>query len=435
MWSLCGGLSSAAVSRAIPKVLKQCKVIQFSSQQPRSFFLPAKGFLKIPKSAGQFCHCKFQTSSRRPVPPALLLLLKPIAKFSAILTGRGIRKWFQALGPAERKKVLSKLRRHWYIPTGFVSALAASGAVYYITHIEETPITGRKRFVALTHEQIAKIAEAEAKMLKDRFKDQLYPMESYEAARVIDIAHRLLMANPELSQKKFDKWTVYVIKDPTVNACVLPTGEMFVFDGILQMANTQDQLAIILGHEMAHAVLEHGVEELSLANFVDVAVIFCLAALWCIIPADGIAVITHWFYNKVIKLLTHMPHSRLIEKEADRVGLMFAAKACYDVRAGSLLWNKMYLKEKIGADGDETIPLPEFMSTHPDSLKRAEHLDFLLPQAEAWRNQMSCPRLPANDPREAIKLLSALVDNHLTANKARQDLRKVTLRPGAVKQS
>ncbi|KAK3740863.1 hypothetical protein RRG08_011325 [Elysia crispata] len=382
-----------------------------------------------------FLHRGFHTTSRRPVPPALLFLLKPIAKFSAILTGRGIRKWFQALDPVERKKVISNLKRYWYIPAGFVTSLGASGTVYYVSHLEDTPITGRRRFVALTHEQIVKISQAEARMLEEQFKHKLYPSNSFQAARVLDIAQRLLRANPELTQMKFEKWNVFVVKDPTVNACVLPTGDMFVFDGILELANTQDQLAIILGHEMAHAVLEHGVEELSLASLVDLVIIFCLAAIWCIIPSDGIAVITHWFYNKVIKLLTHMPHSRAIEKEADLVGLMFAAKACYDVRAGSLLWKKMSHVEKANPDGSETLLLPEFMSTHPDSLKRAEHLDFLLPQAETWRNNMSCPKLPKEDPREAIKVLSDYVNNQLAAEKAGQDLRKVTVQKAELKLS
>ncbi|GFS24982.1 metalloendopeptidase OMA1, mitochondrial [Elysia marginata] len=308
MWLLSGPSLALAV-RNVLKGHKQWTVMQKSSQMCRTCFSPSPSvsinvrmpLLNTQKSVMPFRHCQFHTSSRRPVPPVFLFFLKPIAKLSAVLTGRGIRKWYQALGPVERKKVLSKLRRYWYIPAGLITALGASGTLYYTTHLEDTPITGRRRFIALTHEQIVKIAQAEAKMLKEKFDHQLYPMDSFQVARVFDIAQRLLRANPELTQMKFDKWNIYVIKDPTVNACVLPTGDMFVFDGILELANTQDQLAIILGHEMAHAVLEHGVEELSLANLVDVVVIFCLAALWCIIPSDGIAVITHWFYNKVIK--------------------------------------------------------------------------------------------------------------------------------------
>ena len=78
---------------------------------------------------------------------------------------RGIRKWFQALDPVERKKVISNLKRYWYIPAGFVTSLGASGTVYYVSHLEDTPITGRRRFVALTHEQIVKISQAEARMV------------------------------------------------------------------------------------------------------------------------------------------------------------------------------------------------------------------------------------------------------------------------------
>ncbi|RUS71473.1 hypothetical protein EGW08_020759, partial [Elysia chlorotica] len=327
---------------------------------------------------------------------------------------RSIRKWFQALGPTERKHVLNKLRRYWYIPIGLVATLGASGVVYYTTHLEDTPITGRRRFIALTHDQIMKISQAEARMVSP-FLSIFLLLGIVSCFDFSDFVQILLKRVFSLRLLFFSFFFSF------------QSGDMFVFNGILELANTQDQLAIILGHEMAHAVLEHGVEELSLASLVDIVVIFCLAALWCIIPSDGIAIITHWFYNKVIQLLTHMPHSRTIEREADHVGLMFAAKACFDVRAGSLLWKKMSLMERVSTDGDETLPLPEFMSTHPDSLKRAEHLDFLLPEAETWRNNMSCPKLPKDDPRQAIKVLSDHVNNQIAAKKVGQNLQRVAV--------
>ncbi|BFZ16379.1 hypothetical protein BsWGS_19418 [Bradybaena similaris] len=372
----------------------------------------------------------FHTSSRRPIHPVLWIFLKPLAKFSAAMTGRSLRKWFKGLDPAQRAKLWAAVKKHWYVPAGVSTALVGSAGVYYISHIEETPVTGRKRFVAFTHEQIVKIAEAEAAQLIQTYGDKQYGASHPQSQRVLQVAQRLLSANAELRKMQFKEWQIYVIKDPLVNACVLPSGHMFVFDGILEIANTQDQLAIILGHEMAHAVLEHGIEELSLGRFVDVFVIFCLAAIWCIMPFDGIALFTHWFYDRVIHLLTHMPHSRKVEKEADKVGLLFAARACYDTRQGSVLWTKMSYNEKMSEDTNNL--LPEWMQTHPDSLKRAHHLDFLEPEAEKWREECKCPKLPPGDPREAVKILSQHIDNIMIANKSGQDLRRVPRQPGLV---
>ncbi|CAG5115928.1 unnamed protein product [Candidula unifasciata] len=372
----------------------------------------------------------FHTSSRRPIHPVLWIFLKPLAKFSAVLTGRSLRIWFRSLKPAQRKKIWAAVKRHWYISAGVPAALAASAGIYYVSHIEETPVTGRKRFIALTHDQIVKIAQAEATQLIEIYGTKQHAPNDPQSLRVLQVARRLLSANPELRKMQFREWQIYVIKDPLVNACVLPSGHMFVFDGILEVASTQDQLAIILGHEMAHAVLEHGVEELSLGKFVDVFVIFCLAAIWCIMPFDGIALLTHWFYDRVIQLLTHMPHSRKLEKEADKVGLLFAARACYDTRQGSVLWTKMSYNEKLGDSASNL--LPEWMQTHPDSLKRAHYLDFLEPEAEKWREENRCPKLPPGDPREAVKVLSQHIDNIVIANKSGQDLRRVQRQPGLV---
>ncbi|XP_005099013.1 metalloendopeptidase OMA1, mitochondrial [Aplysia californica] len=419
--------------------LCQCKLSQFSrnkSFRPQTKSRNRVGELlcgsstnvvnSLPKSKPVgWQHARpFHTSPRRPISPILLMLVKPFAKLAAALTGRSVRKWFRGLGPEEREKVWAAIRRRWYIPAGGSVMLTGSGVVYYYTHIEETPITGRKRFIAFTHEQILKISDEEKITLQAAYGSRLFTENDIETLRVIDVMGRLLEANPEMrSGVPFDKWEIYVVNDPVCNACVLPNGCVFVFNGMLKIASSQDELAIVLGHEVAHAVLSHGVEELSLGAFVDYFVILCLAAIWCILPSDGIALVTHWFYNKVIQLLTHMPHSRKIEKEADKVGLMFAAKACYDVRAGSVLWQKMALNEKLTTEATEQ--LPEWMSTHPDSSKRAEHLDFLLPLAETWRDSMKCPRLPKHDPRQTVIAVSQEVDNILAAKKAGQNLKQV----------
>nr|KAG5710267.1 hypothetical protein BaRGS_008983 [Batillaria attramentaria] len=213
----------------------------------------------------------------------------------------------------------------------------------------------------------------------EEFKDKMLPPDHPMVQRVLRIGQRLLQTNPEVQKLvNFEKWKVAVIQDPkTINAFVLPTGQIFVFTGILDFASNDDQLAVVIAHEMAHAILSHGIEQVSYAQLLDFTIIAAMAAIWCILPTDGLAVITQWFYNKFLGIMLHMPYSRKLEKEADKVGLQLAAKACYDVREGSVFWSRMQLMED-ATDSEDSIP--EWLSTHPSHQKRVELLDFLIPR-------------------------------------------------------
>ena len=85
-------------------------------------------------------------------------------------------------------------------------------------------------------------------------------------------------------------------------------------------------LAIIIGHEMAHAVLGHIPEKLTLASFVQLVLLVPMAVIWAMLPNDGIALVTDWFMNTVAEIFVNLPFDRALEMEADQVGLMMAAK-------------------------------------------------------------------------------------------------------------
>ncbi|KAH7970765.1 hypothetical protein HPB49_015382 [Dermacentor silvarum] len=139
-------------------------------------------------------------------------------------------------------------------------------------------------------------------------------------------------------------------------------------------------------------------EQVSYAHLIDFALVGFLAAIWAIMPTDGIAVVTHWFFEKVVSLLLRLPYSRKLELEADEVGLQLAAKACFDVREASAFWTKMSL---MGSALDDV----EFISTHPSHEHRSEYLDNLMNNAIELRRQCHCPRLPPQDPRVLMSML------------------------------
>ncbi|ESO89687.1 hypothetical protein LOTGIDRAFT_124995, partial [Lottia gigantea] len=256
---------------------------------------------------------------------------------------------------------------------------------YYYYHIEYTPITGRKRYKAFTSSQFRKISEAEAEMYIEQYRDKLLPATHPAAIRVQKITARLLQGNKELQEMVINNdiksWSICVVDEPVRNAFVLPSGHIFVFTGMLNFIDNDNQLAVVIGHEMSHAYLSHAAELMSNAQFLDMLIIFLMAALWTIIPSDGIALITQWYYHKSIDLMCRLPYSRKLEKEADYVGIQFAAKSCFDVREGSVFWSKMSQVEKLETKvTNESTYVPEWLSTHPLSEKRVDHIDNLLPK-------------------------------------------------------
>lgn len=143
--------------------------------------------------------------------------------------------------------------------------------------------------------------------------------------------------------------------DPrTANAFVLPGGKVYVFSGILNLARNDSGLATVLGHEIAHNLADHHGERLSQ----DIGASIVLWSLVILGGAFGLGtVIMHFFGSYFLNVAFGFPMSRLQESEADYIGLMMMAEACYDPREAVGFWARMEM-----ATGQE---VPEWMSTHP----------------------------------------------------------------------
>lgn len=134
-------------------------------------------------------------------------------------------------------------------------------------------------------------------------------------------------------RKEFEgiNWELHVIDSPdTVNAVCLPSGAIFVYTGLLKATHNDEELAFILGHEIAHAVLGHGAEQLSHRGIIDFFSLMLIGVIWAVVPNDLASYFLHRWSRTTAEVMLEYPYSRQLETEADEVGLMFAATACYN---------------------------------------------------------------------------------------------------------
>jgi predicted Zn-dependent protease len=187
--------------------------------------------------------------------------------------------------------------------------------------------------------------------------------DNSEALRLVrKVGERIARA----ANKPEYNWEFRVINDPdNINAFCVPGGKVAVYTGIFPVAKDEAGLAVILGHEVAHALLRHAGERMSQGQI--------LGAGLALAGASGINPQVLQALGLGASVGVVLPFSRSQESEADHVGLILMAKAGYDPRVSLDVWNRMERKEK-GAT-------PEFLSTHPGSETRIQQLKAWMPEA------------------------------------------------------
>uniref|UniRef100_A0A3P8XPP6 Metalloendopeptidase OMA1, mitochondrial n=1 Tax=Esox lucius TaxID=8010 RepID=A0A3P8XPP6_ESOLU len=349
----------------------------------------------------------FHTScSHRALPaPLIWLVLKPLQKITAIILGRSIRNWWLALPPNKQLLLRQEVWRcRWKLTAGGMAAMVVM-AIFLLTNLDESPVTGRTRLLVFSRENYMELAAVIADGYMEEFANSLVPEKDPRHQVVEIVVQHLAQRNQDIPEVASIPWSVHVVDSPIVNAFVLPNGKVFMFTGMLEAVADVHQLTFILGHEMAHAVLGHSAEQASLSHAVDFLSLIMLTAIWALCPRDSLAVLGQWIQTKLKQFMLDQPYSRKLEAEADQVGLQLAAKACADVRAGPVFWQQMEINDQL--TGEPTIP--EWLSTHPSHKNRVTQLDRLVPQYLELRESCSCPALPATDPRtvfsQSVKVL------------------------------
>jgi len=256
-------------------------------------------------------------------------------------------------------------RRDWLSDFG-VAIVAAT----ILAACQTVPISGRSQLQLLGERQ-------EVQLGLSTYRDTLNKEKISGDPRLNAQVQRVGRRIAEATGKDDYQWEFKVIEnDKAVNAFCLPGGKVAVYTGILPLAHDDAGLAAVMGHEVAHAIARHGGERLSQQLAVEGLV--AAAAIGLAERDSRKASLYAGLLGAGAAVGILLPYSRLQESEADRLGLIFMAKAGYDPRAAVDFWRRM-------ADaGKGKAKPPEFLSTHPADDTRIRQIEKWLPEALSY---------------------------------------------------
>ena len=242
----------------------------------------------------------------------------------------------------------------------------------------------RKQFMMLSESQVESMSlQSYMQTLKEADSKKTLNTDPAALARVRAISNRLIAQTPIFRPDAKDwKWEVNVEKNDQVNAYCMPGGKIMVFTGLINKLNATDgELAAVIGHEISHALREHGRERMSLAmaQQTGIALLGALAGA----SKNSNAGLGVQAATMGTQLFFALPNSRTQETEADQMGLELAARAGYNPNEAVTLWQKM---SKLGGNKP-----PAWLSDHPSDQARIADVQGLVPRMmplyEAAKNQ------------------------------------------------
>lgn len=199
--------------------------------------------------------CSIHLSPKNQINPLFLIYLKTVGlkvgKYGSMIVSRTLGKRYKKLPLKQRNLVKNFVR-------AIAGASLACIAYYTYTHYETTPITGRKRLITFTKEQIMTIADEGHSKMQEEEKVFLLPENDISYINCKNVLDKLISANQDVVGIKDINWKLNVIhKNTNVSAFVFPNGQVYVYTGMIKFADNDDELAIVIGHEMSHVLLGH----------------------------------------------------------------------------------------------------------------------------------------------------------------------------------
>jgi predicted Zn-dependent protease len=241
----------------------------------------------------------------------------------------------------------------------------------------QVPVTGRKQINLLPEGQIIEMSFANYTQFLTDNKGKVMA-NGPEVTLVRNTGNRIAkaveqyMKENNMSQRISSfKWEFNVVQDKAVNAWCMPGGKVVVYTGILPVTKNETGLAVVMGHEIAHAIANHGNERMSQGLMQEMG--FALLDQALSEKPEATRTIFLSAFGVGSDLLGILPYSRLHESEADKLGLIFMAMAGYDPSEAVGFWERM---SNVGGQQP-----PELLSTHPSSDTRIRQIQEFLPEA------------------------------------------------------
>lgn len=260
----------------------------------------------------------------------------------------------------------------------FVSVLAALLVVSCGT-TSTVPVTGRKQHILVSDEQVLGLSNQEytnyMKTAKISTNAQNTAMVKRVGQRLASAVETYLKEHNESAELKNYKWEFNLVQDNSANAFCMPGGKIVVYEGLLPITQNESALAIVLGHEIAHAVAKHSAEQLSKQMRQQ----YGSQILGAVLTGAGVSSETSSLAQGVFGLgskFSNLHYSRKNESEADYMGLIFAAMAGYDPSVAVSFWQRMASSSQNST--------PAFLSDHPSDAQRIADIKKWLPEAEKY---------------------------------------------------
>lgn len=246
-----------------------------------------------------------------------------------------------------------------------------------LTGCGSVPVTGRKQVLLVSDQEVL---SSSLTQYKDYIKSAPRSTSKTKSAMVTRVGKRIAAATEQYLRShgladeiKNFAWEFNLVKDNQINAFCMPGGKIVVYEGLMKLVTSDDELAVVIGHEVAHAVAKHSNERMSQQILTQYGAQILNQSLSQ--KSAAIQAIANNVYGIGAQYGMMLPFSRKHESEADYMGLIFMTIAGYNPDIATGFWQKM------SAGGGSSVP--EFMSTHPSDATRIKNIQAALPSIKA----------------------------------------------------
>ncbi|MDD4515255.1 M48 family metallopeptidase [Massilibacteroides sp.] len=251
-------------------------------------------------------------------------------------------------------------------------------ALVTLSSCGSVPLTGRKQMLLVSDQEVL---TSSLTQYSDYIKTAKLSTNKTKTAQVVRVGKKIaaateayLKANGLESEVQNFAWEFNLVNEDQVNAFCMPGGKIVVYEGLLKLVDSDDELAVVVGHEVAHAVAKHSNERMSQqlltqygASVLDQAVSG---------SSSAVQTLAGTVYGLGAQYGVMLPYSRKHEYEADHMGLIFMAIAGYNPEKAVSFWTKMSTASNAN--------VPEIMSTHPSDGNRISEIQKFLPEAKKY---------------------------------------------------